>query len=314
MKISTGIDCVGAITNMQDIMSLCIYVCAVLYAITSNTALDLILRTIMTTISQLTLNRNWDDWIVACGGQMPNLHLHFYLFISRIWALLATGATNFSITNVVSGTCLIADLNLTHHTKAIKVLKALLVNQITLHQSQGTPILVQASITSKYCPMAATYPLFPKPATPGANPPGTATCQDAKHNPANSDGGNNKNLNTESNKKVKVVETRGVHRNDKGMFYLRNTELRVMDIFPRDMAQKICADFTCKGRECTRDPCWFVHPRNLREMDRVIVKAIAQNFATNKKGWLSNYHFHNETTLSADVMAMIGGSQGPNQQ
>jgi hypothetical protein len=173
-KISTGIACIGAITNMQDITSLCINVCAFLSAITSDTAPELILRMIMTTISQLTLNRNWDNWILSCGGQMPHLHLHFYLFINRIWALLATGATNFSITNVVSGNRLIADLNLTHHTKAIKVLKAL-VNQITLHQSQGTPILVQASVATKYHPFAATYHIFPKPNTPDTNPPDTTT-------------------------------------------------------------------------------------------------------------------------------------------
>jgi hypothetical protein len=173
-KMSTGIARIGSITNMRDIISLCINICAVISAITSDTAPEPILRTILTTISQLTLNRDWDNWIEACGVQMPHLHFDIFLFIDRIWALLATGATDFSNINVVSGGRSIGDLNLTHHTKAIKVLQAL-VNQITLHQSQGTTILLQASITSKYCPMAATYPLFPKPATPGANPPDNAT-------------------------------------------------------------------------------------------------------------------------------------------
>jgi hypothetical protein len=117
----------------------------------------------MTTIYKLTLNRDWDEWIVACGGQMPHLHLHFYSFIDRIWALLATGATDFSNTNVMSTNRPVKDLNITHHAKAIIVLKAL-VDQITLHQSQGTPILVQASVAAKYSPLAATYPIFPKPA------------------------------------------------------------------------------------------------------------------------------------------------------
>jgi hypothetical protein len=128
------------------------------------------------------------------------------------------------------------------------------------------------------------------------------------------EGGNKKKSNTEPNKKVKVVETQGANKKDMGMFYLRNTELRVMDIFPRDLSQKVCADFTCKGRECTRDPCLFIHPCNPREMDKAIAKEITQNFATNKKGWLSNYHFCDETTLPADAKAMIGGLQGPNQQ
>ena len=108
--------------------------------------------------------------------------------------------------------------------------------------------------------------------------------------------------------------TRGANLKNMGMFYLRNPETRAMDIFPRDLDQNICADFTCKGRECTREPCLFMHPQNPRVMDRVTVEEIAQNFATNKKGWLSDYHFQNETALSADVKAMVGGSQGPTQQ
>jgi hypothetical protein len=160
---------------MRDITSLCINVCAILSAITSDTAQDPILKLIMKTICNITLTRDWDNWLIACGSQMPNLHLHFYSFINRIWALLATGATEFSNTNVVSGNRPIADLNLTHHVKAIVVLKAL-VDQITLHQSQGTPILVQASVATKYSPFAATYPIFPKQNAPAANPTDTATC------------------------------------------------------------------------------------------------------------------------------------------
>ena len=131
---------------------------------------------------------------------MPHLHFYFYLFIDRIWALLATGATDFSNINVVSGKQPIGGLNLTHHTKAIKVLKAL-VDQITLHQSQVTPIPGQATVASKYCPMAAIYPLFPKPTTPAVNLPDTATYRDAKCSPANSEGVNNKNLNLEKKKR-----------------------------------------------------------------------------------------------------------------
>ena len=96
------------------------------------------------------------------------------------------------------------------------------------------------------------------------------------------------------------------------MFYLKNAELRVIDIFPRDLAQKVCAEFTYKGRECTREPCSFMHPFNPRDMDETNVESIAWNFATNKKGWLSDYHFCKETTLPVDVKAMLGGSQGPN--
>ena len=62
---------------------------------------------------------------------------------------------------------------------------------------------------------------------------------------------------------------------DMGMFYLRNVEPRATDIFPRDLAQKVCADFTCKGKECVRETCSFMQPCNPRDMDRATVKAIA---------------------------------------
>ena len=137
---------------------------------------------------------------------MPHLHLYFYSFIDRIWALLATRATDFSNTSVMSGNRPVTNLNITHHAKAIIVLKAL-VNQITLHQSQGTPILVQATVAMKYSPLAATYPIFPKPNTQTATPTDTTTCRDAKRTTVTLEGGNNKNANVEKHKKVKVVET-----------------------------------------------------------------------------------------------------------
>ncbi len=87
-----------------------------------------------------------------------------------------------------------------------------------------------------------------------------------------------------------------------------------MDVFPQDLAKKICVDFTCKGRECTKEFCTLIHSRNPRDMDKNLVIAIGRNFATAKKGWLSAYHFRDETALPADVKAMMGGLQGPTQQ
>jgi hypothetical protein len=244
-KMSTGIARIGAVTNMRDITSLCINICAVISAITSDTAPEPILHTIMTTIYKITLNRDWDKWIVACGSQMPHLHLHVYSFIDRIWALLATGATEFSNTNVVTGKRPIADLNLTHHVKAIIALKAL-VDQITLHQSQGTPILVQASVTSKYSPFAATYPLFPKPNTPAANPAETANSRDAKRTSVTPAVVTNKTASPDNNKKAKVVESTGRDRKNMGIFYLKNPKASGADVFPQDMECGVCVDYTCK--------------------------------------------------------------------
>jgi len=189
---------------------------------------------IMKTICNITLTRDWNDWITACGSQMPNLHLHFYSFIDRIWALIATGATEFSNTNVVSGNKPVTDVNLTHHVKAIVVLKAL-ADQITLHQSQGTPILVQASVAMKYSPYAATYPIFPKANALPGNPTDTATHRDAKRTAVTRDCATNTPATTEQSKKAKVIETRGTDRKKMGMFYLKHPDSCATDIFPRDL-------------------------------------------------------------------------------
>jgi hypothetical protein len=311
-KISTGIARIGAVTNMRDITSLCINVCAIISAITSDTAPEPILHTIMTAIYKITLTRDWDEWIVACGGQMPHLHLHIYSFIDRIWALLATGATEFSNTNVVTGKRDIANLNLTHHVKAIRVLKAL-ADQITLHQSQGTPIPVLSSITAKYSPFATTHPISPKPNPTATNPAETTNRRDAKRTNATITPAviPNKPAPPDTSKKPKVAEAPGSNRKSLGMFYLHNPEAGGSDLFPQNMECKVCVDYTCKGRECTREACPFKHPRNARELDTSAAIAIGRNFAKTKKGWLSEYHFRHETALPADVQAMMGNAQGP---
>jgi hypothetical protein len=113
---------------------------------------------------------------------------------------------------------------------------------------------------------------------------------------------------------VKVVEPHGVDKKLMGMFYLKNANARAFDVFPQDLEEKICVDFTCRERECTKENCPFKHPWNPRDMDKNLVIAIAQNFKANKKGWLSEYHFWNETSLPEDVMAMMVGLQGPTRK
>jgi hypothetical protein len=187
---------------MQDITSLCINICAVISAITSDKGPEPILRQVLSTISQITINQDWDKWMESCGAQMPYLHFHFYSFIDRIWALLAQGATDFNNTNVVMGNRPINNLNLTHHSKAIHVLKALL-DQVSLVQSQGSMILVQASIVTKYCsksiPPGMTIPSL----TLGSNPT-TKTdqfiCHDTKRDPATPNSNESKDRNNQHKK------------------------------------------------------------------------------------------------------------------
>ena len=95
-KTSTGITPIEPITSMGYITSLCINICAVILAVTLYTGPEPLIRQILTTIYQLTINQDWDKWMETCGATIPHLHFHFYLFIDRIWAILDQGATEFN--------------------------------------------------------------------------------------------------------------------------------------------------------------------------------------------------------------------------
>ena len=56
-------------------------------------------------------------------------------------------------------------MNTASFQKALHVLKALLDN-VSLNQSQGTPIIVQATLITKYCPTAILPNQGPNPYTP----------------------------------------------------------------------------------------------------------------------------------------------------
>ncbi len=71
---------------------------------------------------------------------------------------------------------------------------------------------------------------------------------------------------------------------DMGMFFLTINNIKATDVFPKDLPTKICADYTCKGRECTRDSCPYSHPRNACKLPAGIIAAIARHFSTKKIG------------------------------
>ncbi len=91
------------------------------------------------------------------------------------------------------------------------------------------------------------------------------------------------------------------------MFFLTRNDIKATDVFPKDLPTKICANFTCKGRECTRDSCPYSHPRNARELPADIIAAIAPHFSTKKIGWLNEWHFMKLAHLPPNVNALVGG-------
>jgi hypothetical protein len=98
---------------------------------------------------------------------------------------------------------------------------------------------------------------------------------------------------------------------DMGMFFLAKHDIRATDIFSKDLSTKICADFTCKGRECTRENCPYSHPRNACESTAATISTIVHQISLKKVGWLNNWHFMKLGDLPADVKALVGGKDGP---
>jgi hypothetical protein len=96
-----------------------------------------------------------------------------------------------------------------------------------------------------------------------------------------------------------------------GMFFLTRNDIKAIDIFPKDLPTKICADFTCKGREYSRETCPYSHPRNACELTAETIAAIARHFSSKKIGWLNEWHLMKLAHLPADVKALVGGKDSP---
>ena len=181
-------------------------------------------------------------------------------------------ATNFNTINVIGKDCPLAELDIKPIQKAQTVLNAFQVH-LNLHMSQMIPITIFASSVSKF---TSSSPINNSicAITPISN---DSSLESDKSQPSNQ-----KRTLASSDDSVKAVATqrkKNVRRDgitnllarirpvtDKGMFFLTSLSIKATDIFPKDMPDKLCADFTCKGRECTRENCSFKHPRTAKEL------------------------------------------------
>jgi hypothetical protein len=75
------------------------------------------------------------------------------------------------------------------------------------------------------------------------------------------------------------------------MFYLKNTSMNPSDVVPKDMFDKICANITCKGKECNKVNCNFIQPKRSSELKRETILAITNHFNKRDIGWFNKYHF-----------------------
>jgi hypothetical protein len=74
-----------------------------------------------------------------------------------------------------------------------------------------------------------------------------------------------------------------------GIFFLSKPDMKASDLFSKGMAESVCVDFTCKGRECTRKNCTFVHPRKVGDLKKETVNAIGEHFLEERVGWFNEW-------------------------
>jgi hypothetical protein len=98
---------------------------------------------------------------------------------------------------------------------------------------------------------------------------------------------------------------------DMGMFFLSKPDMKASDVFPKVMAESVCVDFTCKGRECTRENCTFVHPRKVSELKKETVNAIGKHFIKKRVGWFNKWRFLKVANeLPKKIKQLMGGKDG----
>ncbi len=106
------------------------------------------------------------------------------------------------------------------------------------------------------------------------------------------------------------VGTAAKERKDLGMLYLKNPSINPSDVFPKVMPEKICTNFTCKGKECSNTACDFVHPRKPSELKRETIIAIADHFNKTNIGWFNEYHFMKMPDITDGVKKLLGNTRG----
>jgi hypothetical protein len=107
------------------------------------------------------------------------------------------------------------------------------------------------------------------------------------------------------------VDTAAKEKKDLGMFYLRNPSTNPVNIFPKDMPEKLCANFTCKEKECTNTNCDFAHPRKASELKCKTIILIANHFIKKDVGWFNEYHFMRMPNITDGVKKLLGNTKGP---
>ena len=300
-KTVTAIKRVGKVASVKDVTSLLINMCTFVLVVTSSDDPKPLLYNMLSKIMSLTIDNDWEEWMHQCGGSIPNVHLLLLSYIDRIWVCFSNFCTDINNINVVSENRPLNELDTSEITKAIRTLNAL-VEEVGKAQAQGVPILTSSTIVSRFS-SSGGVPTLP-PATRTTPPSGPKNPNDKRVNPPPAVGGDPPPENP-----TKKPRRASLPKTELGIFYLTDPSISPNKVFPPNLNDKYCVNFTCKGRECLNDKCLFKHPRRAKDMDKADLGTIAKHFKTTKVGWFSAFHFAN-LDFCPEVESMLGNENG----
>jgi hypothetical protein len=309
-------------TSMVDFSSLCINMDTIITAICSNDEPRPILRQLLLHFVAIVNNPDWVRWTEAVGP-MPLLHWYCYSYLERIFNCFADFATDFNNGNIMSESRPIAELNTQALVRALTVMKTF-CQQINLHQAQLIPITVMPASVSAYIANVSNNTRVSGQGQDGSvgaakiqkSNEGSTTSSNRrgdKRDPGTPDTDEGKSSTRQQKKKARramKADTAAKEKKDLGMFYLKNPKISPSNVFPKDMPEKICANFTCKGKECVNANCDFIHPRKASELKRETILAIASHFDKKDIGWFNEYHFMKMPEMTAGVKRLLGNTKG----
>ncbi len=287
-KGKTAIARISTMQSMVDFSNLCIDMDTIITAICSNNGPQPIFCQILLTFFAIVNNPDWVRWSDNVGST-PSFHWYCYSFLKQIFNCFADFDTDFGKGNIMTKACPITMLNMSALKSALTVSKTF-CSQVNLHQATMTTITVMPGSVSAYNvnPWNNTHASglrkddknFLMDGVSRPTPKATFTLEQhnrGKRNPTTPNTNKENPSGCQRQKKprcgVKVVTAANL-----GRFYLRNPSINPADIFSKDMPKKLCANFTCKGKECTNTNCNFSHPRKASELKRKTIILIANHF------------------------------------
>jgi hypothetical protein len=99
-KAVTSIARIGTMQDMEDFTSLCVNIDTVVKSMFSLEGPQPIYCQFLLMFVKIVNSCDWIDWFAKNGGDIPGLHWHLYVYVKRIFNLLADFSKNFGNVNI----------------------------------------------------------------------------------------------------------------------------------------------------------------------------------------------------------------------